>query len=180
MPLAWLTVVMLVPLVSRADEVDVPELGVRLSALPAEAAPPQVAPQPGGYELTTHAGVAALSIYREDTPAPEGSDVADPRYRITLDRKFKTLESKAEGAPTQLAEHSAWTIVDAHAGAAGTTLYTCLTYVIVDQHLYRLTVTAESALGRPADFDSLVVAMSGVKFEPVRRTGLPASAAARG
>ena len=50
------------------------------------------------------------------------------------------------------------------------THYTCLTYVIVDQHLYRLAVTADGAPGRPPEFDTLVKALSGVSFEPVRRT----------
>jgi hypothetical protein len=175
----WLAGVLLWPLVSHAVDFDVPELGVRLTALPAEAVPPQLSAVPGGYAATTKAGVAELSIYREDAPAPPGSDVADPHYRETLDRQFRDdLESKSEGAPTQLASHSAWTVVDAHRLGSGSTLYTCLTYVIVDEHLYRLIVSAHSALGRPPEFDSLVVAMSGVKFEPVRRAAAPAAARA--
>lgn len=172
----WLAAVLLWPLVCQAADVDVPELGVRLAALPAGAAPPQVSPEPGGYQAVTHAGVASLSIFREDQPAPAGSDVADPRYRASLDNKFKSVESKDQGAPTALADHSAWTVVDMER-ASGAMRYTCLTYVIVDQHLYRLLVTAESAQGRPAEFDSLVVAMSGVKFEPVRRTPATADSA---
>jgi hypothetical protein len=165
----WLAGALFWPLVIRAADFDVPELGVRLTALPAEAVPPQVSPATGGYEATTKAGVAEFSIYREEAPAPTGSDVADPRYREVLDRQFKDeLESRSEGAPTQLAGHSAWTVVDARRVSSGSTLYTCLTYLIVDEHLYRLIVTAHSALGRPPEFDSLVVAMSGVKFEAMR------------
>jgi hypothetical protein len=169
----WLAAALLWPLVGLAGEFDVPELGVRLTALPPEAVQPQVSSEPGGYQATTTAGGAQFSIYREDSAAPDGSDVADPHYRETLDHKFKDLESKTEGAPTQLAERSAWTVVDARRVSSGSTLYTCLTYVIVDQHLYRLLVTAQSALGRPPEFDSLVVAMSSVKFEPVHRAALP-------
>lgn len=165
----WLAAGVLWPLLCRAGDVDLPELGVRLGSLPEGAAPPQVSAEPGGIEAVTHAGVASLSIFREDQVAPSGSDVADPQYRATLDHKYKSVESKDQGAPTALAEHSAWTVVDMQ-HASGTTRYTCLTYVIVDQHLYRLLVTADSAQGRPAEFDSLVVAMSGVTFEPVRRT----------
>jgi len=164
----WLAAVLLWPLLCRAADVDLPELGVRLGSLPEGAAAPQVSAEPGGYEAVTHAGAASLSIFREDQPAPAGSDVADPHYRATLDHKYKSIESKEQGAPTALADHSAWTVVDMQ-HASGTTHYTCLTYVIVDQHLYRLLVTAESSQGRPAEFDSLVVAMSGVKFEPVQR-----------
>lgn len=173
----WLVAVLSWPLLCRAADVDVPELGVRLGSLPEGAAPPQVSAAPGGYEAVTHEGVASLSIFREDQAAPAGSDVADPHYRATLDHKYKSVESKDQGAPTALAEHSAWTVVDMQ-HTSGSTRYTCLTYVIVDQHLYRILVTAESTQGRPAEFDSLVVAMSGVSFEPVQRT--PQAAASRG
>jgi len=42
--------------------------------------------------------------------------------------------------------------------------------VIVDQHLYRLAVTANGSPGRPPEFDALVKALSGITFEPVQRT----------
>jgi hypothetical protein len=165
---AWLAVLLLWPILGQADDADVPELGVHLTALPPEASRPVVSAQLGGAELATQAGVAQLRIYREELPVAAGSDIADPRYRATLDGKFRMLESRTQGAPTTLAGHSAWTVVDVHPLSSGSTRYTCLTYVIADEHLYRLIVTAESSLGRPADFDALVVAMSGVKFEPVR------------
>ena len=53
--------------------------------------------------------------------------------------------------------------------SADVTHYTCLSYVIVDQHLYRLAVTANGSPGRPPEFDALVKALSGVTFEGVRR-----------
>jgi len=80
------------------------------------------------------------------------------------------VESKTLGAPTSVGGHSAWTVVDAHSGSSELMHYTCLTYVIVDQHLYRLAVTANGSPGRPPEFDALVKALSGITFEPVQRT----------
>jgi hypothetical protein len=175
----WIALLLLWPLTSRADEVDVPELGVRLTSLPSEAAKPQVTQQPAGYTLTAQVGPALLSIYRDNDPAPAGSDVADPEYRAQLDARFaQSVDSKLQGAPTNLGGHSGWTVVDVRPGASGTTLYTCVTYVIVEQHLYRLTVSASGSPSRPAEFDSLVTAMSAVKFEPVQRSELPATQSA--
>ena len=169
-----LTAVLLSPLAAHADVVDLPELGVRLTALPSAATQPQVSlvsQQPAGYNAVMHLGTAALSISREDDPVPLGSDVADPRYREQLDRRYRgDVESKTLGAPTSVGGHNAWTVVNAREqGASDLTHYTCLTYVIVDQHLYRLAVTADGSPGRPPEFDALVKALSGVTFELVRR-----------
>jgi hypothetical protein len=169
-----LSAVLLSPLAVEANDVDIPELGIRLTALPSAATKPQVAEvadTPGGYDAVTHLGAAVLSIYREDDPVPSGSDVADPHYRALLDGRYHGgVESQTLGAPTALGGHSAWTVVDAREqGPSELTRYTCLTYVIVDQHLYRLIVTADGTPGRPPEFDALVKALSGVSFELVRR-----------
>jgi hypothetical protein len=158
---------------ARADEVDLPELGVRLAALPSAATKPQVSEKtehPGGSNAVMHLGIAELNIYREEDPVPPGSDVADPGYRAALDRRYHgSVESKTLGAPTSVGGHSAWTVVDARSASADLTHYTCLTYVIVDQHLYRLAVTADGSPGRPPEFDDLVKALSSVSFESVQR-----------
>jgi hypothetical protein len=161
------------PPAALANDVDVPELGIRLTAMPGAATKPQVtavAQPPPGYEAVLRLGTAELDIYREDEPVAAGSDVADPGYRALLDRRYRGgVESKTLGAPTSLGGHSAWTVVDARGGSSDTTHYTCLTYVIVDQHLYRLTVTADGSPARPGEFDELVKALSGVSFEQVQR-----------
>ena len=168
-----LTAVLLLPLVAHADDVDIPELGLRLTALPSSTTQTQaqVTQHPTGYDAVMRLGIASLTISREDEPVPPGSDVADPHYRAQLDRQYRGgIESKALGAPTSVGGHNAWTVVDAHEqGSADLTRYTCLTYVIVDQHLYRLAVTADGSPGRPPEFDALVKALSGVTFEGVRR-----------
>ena len=166
-----LTAALLWPLAAYANDVDVPELGVRLSTLPDGVTQPQLTQRPPGYEAVLRFGLAKLEIFREDDPAPAGSDVADPRYRALLDRRYRgSVESKTLGAPTSLGGHSAWTVVDAREdSSADLTHYTCLSYVIVDQHLYRLAVTADGSPGRPPQFDTLVKALSRVSFEQVQR-----------
>jgi|SRR5215469_16529173 len=157
------------PLAALANEVDVPELGVRLTTLPEQASQPQVTAQGSGHEATTRLGKAEFNIFRDDNPAPAGSDVAEPSYRATLDTKFAdSVKSKAQGAPTAVGGHAAWTVVDAREEGS-LTAYTCVTYLIVDQHLYRLLVSAAPAAVRPPEFDALVRAMSGIQFEQVRR-----------
>lgn len=159
------------PLTAAANGVDVAELGVRLSTAPDGLTQPQVTQRPAGYDVVMRLGLATLEIFREDDPAPPGSDVADPHYRALLDRRYRgAVESKTLGAPTSLGGHSAWTVVDARGdSSADITHYTCLSYVIVDQHLYRLAVTADGSPGRPPQFDSLVKALSGVSFQQVQR-----------
>jgi hypothetical protein len=166
-----LTAVLLWPLAAYANDVDVPELGLRLSTLPDGVSQPQVTQQPAGYDAVVRLGLATLEVFREDDPAPLGSDVADPRYRALLDRRYRgSVESKTLGAPTALGGHSAWTVVDVREDSAADLMhYTCLSYVIVDQHLYRLAVTANGSPGRPPEFDTLVKALSGVSFGQVQR-----------
>lgn len=150
-------------------DVDVPALGLSIARVPPGTSAPQVRERPGGYEMTIELGIAVMRIFRESGAVPAGSDVASPGYRARLDAQFNTdVESAAQGAPTVVGGHGAWTVVDAHSGQAGTA-YTCVTYVIVDQHLYRMTVNATGD-PRPAEFDGLVKALSGVSFEPLGRT----------
>lgn len=162
--------VVLWPAAGWADDVDVPELGVKLTGLPSGAVKSLVMPRAGGHELTTSVGDAVLTVYREDAPAPAGSTVASPAYRSSLDARFDpSIDSKTEGAPTAINGHSAWTVVDARHASQAHSVYVCVTYLIVDQHLYRLAVSASSATAaRPPEFDALVRTMSDITFEPVK------------
>jgi hypothetical protein len=162
-----LSLILLWPLATRAADIEVPQLGIRMTGLPEGMAAPQVTGRGGGQEATTHAGEAQLSVYREDAPVPADSDVANPAYRASLDARFHSaVDSRTLGAPTELAGHSAWTVVDARP-LGGQTVYNCITYVIVDRHLYRFAVTASATQHRPAEFDALVRALSQVRFEPL-------------
>jgi hypothetical protein len=161
-----LAAVLLLPLAGYADEVDVPELKLRLTTLPEAVSKPKVATLAGADTATLQLGPATLTIYREKALAPAGSDVADPKYRAALDSHFAyTLDSKAQGAPTNIGGHSGWTVVSVKSAVSGTA-YTCLTYVLAEQHLYRLLVSASGAANRPPEFDVLVTSLSGIQFEP--------------
>lgn len=150
-------------------DVDVPALGLSIARVPLGTSEPQVSERPGGYEMTIELGIAVMRIFRESGAVPAGSDVASPEYRARLDAQFNAdVESATRGAPTALGGHGAWTVVNAHAGERGTA-YICVTYVIVDQHLYRMTVNATGD-PRPPEFDGLVKALSGISFEPLGRT----------
>lgn len=171
-----LTALLLVLYGSHADALDVPELHLQLGQLPPDASKPAVTHEAAGTELTTQLGPATLTIYRDNAAAPPGSDVAEPQYRASLDARFdRSIDSKSQGAPTSVGGHSGWTVISVHP-AAGSVLYTCLTYVLVQEHLYRLTVRAQSTHGRPQEFDSLVGAMSAVSFEPPAAASAPPAA----
>jgi hypothetical protein len=75
----------LLPAVSRADVVEVPELGVKFSALPSGVSPFQVVERAAGYEAMAHLGIFSLSIYRLEEPVLAGADLRDARYRATLE-----------------------------------------------------------------------------------------------
>jgi len=144
-----------------------------MTGLPDGVAAPQVFGRSGGHEATTRAGQAQLTVYRDDAPVSADNDVANPAYRASLDARFDSaIDSRELGAPTSVAGHSAWTVVDARPHT-GQTVYNCVTYVIVDRHLYRFAVTATAARSRPPEFDALVRALSQVSFEPVREAVAP-------
>jgi hypothetical protein len=176
-PTLCLAGVLLSPLAARADKIDVPELGLRFTTLPSAASTPEVTAQPSTDTMTTQLGPAVLTIYREHALAPSGSDVAEPKYRAALDARFDyRFDSKAQGAPTDIGGHSGWTVVSVRpTDSAGPTQYTCLTYVLVEQHLYRLLVSASGTPNRPPEFDSLVMALSGIQFEPPVKVASPAA-----
>jgi len=99
--------------------------------------------------------------------------------RARLDAMFGGfVDSTTHGAPTAVGGHSAWTVVEAR-DSGSATIYTCVSYVIADRHLYRLSVSANGNRSRPAEFDSLVAAMSGVHFQSAPNSGLPASQTAQ-
>ena len=146
---AALAALLLWPVGGRADPMDVPELGLQLTTLPAAATKPQLTTQPSGSTVTTQLGPAVLSIYRDNGTEPAGSDVASPKYRASLDARFAhAIDSRSQGAPTNVGGHSGWTVVEARTPGDRETKYACVTYVIVEQHLYRLAVTASASSGR--------------------------------
>jgi len=164
----WSLLLLSCSLAAHADSADVPALGLRIASLPDSSSAPVVSQVAGGDQMTVQLDKATLTIFRAGTPEPEGSDVASPSYRASLDARFKEhIDSKDRGAPTALGGHGAWTVVAA-SSEGEVTRYACVTYVIDDQHLYRMTVDAAGD-PRPPEFDGLVKALSGITFEPLHR-----------
>lgn len=171
------------PLVSNASGVVYPELGVKLSDLPTATAGSEVFQRPAASEVVTPLGSSTiLSVRREDKEVPPGSSLSDPTFRAALQSRFdKTLDATAQGTMTAVGGNPGWTLIDAHKDAHSPfALYTCTTYVIVDQHLYRFMVRAAGARTRPAEFDAVVKAISNVTFTSPSGPGdaVPASGAA--
>lgn len=166
----WPLLVLTWTLAAHADGADVPALGLRIASLPEGTSAPVISQVAGGDQMSVQLDKATLTIFRAGAPEPEGSDVANPAYRASLDARFNAqLDSKEQGAPTALGGHGAWTVVEARSGSESeATRYACVTYVIVDQHLYRMTVHAAGD-PRPPEFDGLVKALSGITFEPLHR-----------
>src|SRR5438309_398808 len=103
-----------VPVMGHANEVDVPELGIKFFDLPSSASTPQVNERPAGYEATVYMGefATSLSIYRQENPVSPGS-IADAAYRASLQTEFDdNSEWKGKGTLTAVDGHDAWTIVD--------------------------------------------------------------------
>ncbi len=89
-----------------------------------------------------------------------------------------SVDSRSHGAPTAVGGHSAWTVVEARESGSAT-VYTCVTYVIVDRHLYRLSVSANGDRSRPPEFDSLVFGDVRSALRECTEPGLPASQTAQ-
>ena len=168
---SWCVLTAFLPAGALADDIDVPELGVRLNGMPDWVQMAPVAARADGFAIIGRAGDAQLEVYREEASA--SGDVASPRYRAQLDERFDpTVDSRDQGAPTSVGGYNAWTVVATHPQGTGTR-YVCITYVIADRHLYRFAVSAAGGEHRPAEFDFLVRVLSRVKFEPVRRAPPP-------
>jgi len=172
----WLLLWVILPLTSEADVVDVPELGIRFADLANDLPRPQVVERPAGYEAQTHthSGTTVLSAYRDEASVPADGNLTDSGYRAGLDARFGTnVKAAKKGAATSLAGHGSWTVSDAQRLGPGV-VYTWLTYTIVDQHLYKLTVSSLSLTGQmPPEFETLVKAMAGIAFEPIVRSERP-------
>ena len=165
---------LLLPLATFADVIDIPALGVRFTDMPAGVANQSAIERPSGYEWQGRLGAAYLRVYRGDESVSPGSTVLDSNYRATLEARHRTPLKSAMGTGTAstVAGRPAW-IVRELRSLGQARLCDWLAYVIVDEHLYTLTVSALGQSGTPPEFDSLVKAMSGVQFEPIQRTPSP-------
>ena len=174
---AWLLALIFVPILSRAESVDLPALGLTIQDLPVNATRPQVTALGDGVRATVQVGTASLSISRLADPLLAG-DVRDPQFRKAQAVYFRE-DPKAYGAASSISGHDAWTSYLQSDLGGGQFTYFVESRVIVDQHLYAISVRAADGPERPADFDAAVKMMAHLSFTPadeaaVRSLGTPA------
>lgn len=161
--------------IAYGKEVDIPELGVVLPGVPDNASGPQVIERPSGYAATLQIGMTDLSVYRDDKTVPSNASLANAAFRATLQALPEGKpEPGAKTAMTIVDGHEAWTWVAAHReGPSPFVIYDCVTFVIVDQHLYRFAANSLAQGTRPPEFVSAAETMSSARFEPIRRPDPP-------
>ena len=176
---ASLAFVVLCPLAAFAEPLEIPELWIRIANLPSGEIKPQVIRRVDGYEAILQLGAGTLTIARLDEPVSAGSSVGDAAYRGSQQDDFnEDLGPQVYERASTLAGQDAWTRFSAYRRTSGipqgsaddSVRYMCVTYAIVDQHLYRLVSNANGGVTKPPDFDAAVHAMSGVTFVAVDRS----------
>ena len=161
--------------IANGKQVEIPELGVVLPSAPDKASAPQVEERPNGYAATLQIGMTGLSVYRDDKTVPPNASLANAAFRNSLQSMPEGKpEPGAKTAMTVVDGHEAWTWVAAHRiGPSPFVAYDCVTFVIVDQHLYRFAANSLARGTRPPEFVSAVETMSSARFEPIRRLDPP-------
>jgi hypothetical protein len=167
--------VLLCPIAGYATDVDLPEMGIRISNLPAGATASKVAEYADASSVSVHVGDAVLHIERLSDRVPSGSTVADSSYRQSLQANFRDdLGPKARTQATSISGFPAWTMSSATLLApVSTATYTCITYVVAYEHAYRLRAymrapyDSKTPNNAPPDYLAVVQAMSDTTFGPV-------------
>jgi len=179
------TAILLLPIwasATYANGIDIPELGAHIAQLPAAGGSIRVIRRNDGYLAIVPIGQATLTIARLDEPLPAGSDIGNAAFRAAQRAEFyESPVPQTQEHPTTIDGHPAWTTLSAASGGGSAVSYSCITYTVVDEHLYRLLSSATSEeKKRPADFDATVRVMSELTFTPVNRSSAQSSQPARG
>jgi TonB family protein len=178
--------VLLISLWSTAgygEGMDIPELGVHIAEVASGSQTPEVAQRVDGYVATLHIGTAVLVIARVDEPVPSGSDIRDAAFRTAQRAEFYEQPDRTDREQaTVISGHDAWTILSARraGGWARTVHYSCVTYTVVDQHVYRMAVFATGGEEKPLDYEAAVHTMSELRFVPVNQSSESNSRGATG
>lgn len=168
---------LLQPVIGYGTEVDIPEIGVRLTNLPEGATKSKLFQRLDAYSISVQIGGVPLSIMRLEDEVPVGVTLTDAAYRTALQENFgDDLGPKSHSQATSISGNTAWTMFSAVQPIPAPVVdYTCITYVIANNHPYRLRVYTEAIyashapITRPPDFDAAVKAMSHITFGPVTR-----------
>jgi hypothetical protein len=170
-----LTIVCSWPVVTRAAEMAIPELGIHLVDMPVGVEKPGMKRRVDGCTATLHIGTATLKIDRFEEAVPSGSDIKNETFRAAQEPPSYALHPHARGQATTVDGHAAWTSTFAfNAGAPGgkDVLYTSVTYALVDQHLYSFAAREVGGDTPPSDFVAAVRAISDLTFSAVDRSAM--------
>ena len=177
-PCSALVALLLVqPVASYGIDIDIPEIGVRLVHLPDGAKKSKLTETLDTSAISVQVGSVPLTITRLDDPVAPGTVITDAAYRKALQENFDDdLGPKAHGQATSISGQAAWTMFRAvQPVPAPVAEFTCISYVIANEHAYRLGAYVTATYGpheqmkRPPDFDAALQAMSDITFEPVTR-----------
>jgi hypothetical protein len=189
---ALVALLLFCPLVGYGADLDIPEIGVYLARLPDGSTKSQLFESLDASSIGVRIGSVTLFIQRLDDPVPAGASVTEPAYLKALQENFgDDLGAKADGQATTVSGRAAWTLYSAVRSpdlifvppiqpVARFASYTCVTYVIANEHAYRLRANATAPYDphapnvRPPDFVAAVQAIFDITFQPV--VGPPASA----
>jgi hypothetical protein len=163
------------PIVTRAAEMAMRELGIHLADMPAGVEKPEVKRRIDGYTATLHIGTATLKIDRFDQAVPSGSDIKNDSFRTAQEPPSYALHPHARGQATTINGHDAWTSTfTIRSGGPGSRdlLYTSVTYALVDQHLYSFAAREVGGDTPPPDFIAAVRAISDLTFSAVDRSAM--------
>ena len=163
------------PYACGAAEVNVPKMGIRLTGLPDTVTASKLHETFDAKSLALHIHEASLGILRLEDAAPAGASLADPAFRKQMQGVFDDdFGSRDQGEAASISGNPAWTWTHAdHIGPA--VQYAYVTYVIANEHLYRLRAHAlgrdkpHEVDARPADFIAIVNAIADIVFDPVTR-----------
>jgi hypothetical protein len=163
-------------------EIAIPELGVEFLQLPDQAMEQGVKGSRAGHEATLNIGKAFLLVYRDDDPVAPGSSILAPEYRkAILARAEFAVPPRSAGQPLKLDGHDGWAFVEVSTlpSPSASRDYTATIFVIVDQHLYRLTGDALGSRIEPPDFKLATRAISTVRFLSIQKPDQPTAHTSR-
>ncbi|HWG31944.1 MAG TPA: hypothetical protein VN676_15415 [Steroidobacteraceae bacterium] len=167
-------ILLLLPMVSYGAGVYIPKMGIRLNDLPDNVTASKLIENLDAHSVTVYFGDATLSILRLQDATPAGATLNDAAYRKALEDNFgDDMRSGFHGEATSIAGNGAWTWSRAtHLSPLPVVEYTYVTYVIANEHAYRLRVhdngpyTPHEPDARPPDVQAALNAIPEITFEP--------------